>query len=506
MKRIISLLCLLYFVQISYGKGIHVGTGQTYKRIFDATRIHAVQAGDTIYMHAGIYTDAGQVFDSLIGTPNKWIVIRPYQNDSVSIHVQYTFQHAQYLKISGLNFYGGDTSQNGKFYHLLFIDYALVCYTSNHNIIVENCSFTEHHVPTNLGNSAASLKITGADSFIIQNCHFKNCTNIADGISMNADKNGIIRYNKFENIDGNGSHCKGGVVNILYENNLFINCNASAINIGGATGASFFCPSKNAKYEADSIMVYSNITIGGTVGFDFITCNYSQIINNTCYKATEYALRCLNEDTLYPFGNNYCYNNIFAPNSKYGIYMNAGGLKDYSTFYFSNNLYHDYKNADPKKIWWGELIGSTDSNEMIGDPLFTDTAHWDFTLQKGSPAIGTGKKVAQPLMDYAGNYFGSVRSVGALEYSGNVGIKSIDEINALKIYPNPAKNYFTIQWIGLATIKSVEIYNLSGSMLHAIPVAGYQIKINVADLPKGLYQVKIICSNGQIFTKSLILN
>ena len=499
-------LCILLLLPaLSNATGIHVGKGQTYPRIFDATRIHAVHPGDTIYMHAGIYSDAGQVFDSLIGTPNKWITIRPYQNDSVSIHVEYTFQHAQYLKITGLNFYGNDHADSGKFYHLLFIDYALECYTSNHNVIVDNCTFTEHHVPLALGGSAASLKLTGTDTFIVQNCLFRNCTNIADGVSMNADRNGIIRNNRFENIDGNGSHCKGGVHNILYEKNLFINCNASAINIGGATGSQFFCPASGAKYEADSIKVYSNVTIGGTVGFDFITCINSEVYNNTCYKSTTFAFRCLDEDTLYPFGNNYCYNNIFAPNSKNGIYMNAGGQSDFSTFYFKSNLFHDFKNADPKSIYWAEMPGVNDSNSIIGDPMFADTAKWDFSLKKGSPAIAAGLTVKNPLQDYKGSNFGIQRSIGAMEYSGNVAIENHEDASNISIYPNPSTGTFTISWMGAGFIKQIEIYNTSGQLVYSMNPSSYLIKMNLAFLARGLYKAILHTNAGSISTHSLLL-
>ena len=503
MRYLFFLFAFLFAIPV-FGGGIHVGKGQTYPRIFDASRIHAIHPGDTVYMHAGVYTDAGQLFDSIIGTPTQWITIRPYQNDSVSIHVEYTFQHAQYLKISGLNFYGGDTSQNGKFYHLLFIDYGYECYTANHNIIVENCSFTEHHVPIALGNSAASLKITGADSFLIQNCLFKNCTNVADGISMNADKNGIIRNCRFENIDGNGSHCKGGAKNILYERNLFINCNSSAINIGGATGSTFFCPASGAKFEADSIMVFSNITIGGTVGFDFISCNHSQVFNNTCYKSTSFAFRCLDEDTLYPFRNNYCYNNIFAPYSKNGIYMNAGGQTDFSTFYFKSNLFHDFKNADPKSIYWAELPGSTDSNDIIGDPMFNDTSKWDFTLKKGSPAIAAGLNVSNPAQDYNGSYFGVSRSIGATEYSGNVAIENQEDVNEINIYPNPSADIFNVSWIGVGSIKQIEVYNASGKLIYTLKPSSYFIRINLSNFPAGIYKAVMHSNTGRTFTNSLM--
>ena len=173
-----NLLCfpLILLAIATNAKGIHVGPGQAFKTIYAATSTHAVHPGDTVYMHAGVYSDAGQVFDSLIGTPSQWITIRPYQNDSVSIHVEYTFQHAQYLKITGLNFYGNDKTDSGKYYHLLFFDYNYDCYTSIHNIIIDNCKFTDLNVPVALGNSAAMLKFTGTDTFQVVNCLFKNGT------------------------------------------------------------------------------------------------------------------------------------------------------------------------------------------------------------------------------------------------------------------------------------------------------------------------------------------
>ena len=498
--------CLLGFVFMiwllpGYSTGIHVGPGQTYKTIYG---IKAVHPGDTIYMHSGVYTDAGQVFDSLIGTASKWITIRPYQNDSVSIHVQYTFQHAQYLKVTGLHFYGNDPAQYGKYFHLLFFDYSYACYTSIHNIIVDNCSFTDHNVPVALGNTAASLKITGTDTFEVVNCLFKNCTNVADGVSMNADRFGLIKNCRFENIDGNGSHCKGGSHNIRYEQNLFINCIASAINIGGATGSQFFCPANNATFEADSIMVYSNITIGGTVGFDFITCNHSYVVNNTCYKSTSFAFRCLNENNIYPFGNDYCYNNIFAPYSVNGIYMNAGGLTDFSTFYFKNNLFHDFKNTDPSSISWNELPNAHISGSIIDDPMFKDTAGRDFSLLKGSPAIGKGLSVSNPLSDYHTIAFATSRSIGALEYAGNTVINNYEEASNISIFPNPAHGIFNISWMGAGSIRFIEVYNSKGQLVYSGKQSGYFIKLDISRHAKGLYRVVMETNTSVRYSQNII--
>jgi len=504
LKNLLWFPILLFAVAIKAG-GIQVGPGQTYKTIYAVTSIHAAHPGDTIYMHAGVYSDAGQVFDSLIGTPTQWITIRPYQNDSVSIHVEYTFQHAQYLKITGLNFYGNDKSDSGKYYHLLFFDYEYACYKAIHNIIIDNCKFTDLNVPIALGSSAAMLKFTGTDTFQVVNCLFKNGFNIADGVSMNADRNGVIQNCTFENMNGNGSHCKGGALNIRYERNLFINCIASAINIGGATGSTFFCPSTSAKFEADSILVYSNITIGGTVGFDFITCNHSYVVNNTCFKSTAFAFRCLNEDTLYPFANNYCFNNIFAPYSVNGIYMNASSNVDYSTFYFKNNLFHDFKNTDPSSIYWGELKNVNVSGSIIGDPLFNDTAQRDLSLKSSSPAIAKGLTVSEPGTDYNGNNFNSKRSIGAIEYAGTTAVKNYEDANNISIYPNPSYGIFNISWMGAGYIKQVEVFNSKGQIVYSLKPLGYFIKINLINQPKGVYNTIINTNTGRVYEQKLVL-
>ena len=355
MKRIS--LVLIFFIFIScVNAQIHVGPGQTYPSIYAVCQAKAAHPGDTIFMHAGTFIDHGQVFDSLIGTPFKWIFIRPWHNDSVSIHVTYTFQHAQFLNIYGLNFYGDDVAQSAYVYHLLFFDYNYACFTGNHNIIVDHCNFTNLN-NTGKANTGAMLKIDGTDNFQVTNCLFKDGINITDGIGLNANRNGLISHCRFENMPGDGSHCKGGSKKIIYEKNLFINCDAGGLDIGGDTGPAFFCP-LGAGWEADSISVYSNVFIGGKTGVKLSSCHNSSIFNNTCFKTTSFAFRSLNASSnpIYLF-QNYVYNNIFTTNSVNHIYLNASSAFNYNTEYFYNNLFHDYKYADPSIINWSEMPG-----------------------------------------------------------------------------------------------------------------------------------------------------
>src|SRR4051812_17781405 len=199
--RLLSfLVCLCAVASIGYAQ-VHVGPGQTYKDLGEASHAKSIRAGDTVYLHAGTYAGSTYFIDSLIGTPDKWISIRPWQNDSVSIHEQYQVLDAQYVRFTHLNFFGNDPAQSARVYHLLQFDYEYHCYSSIHDILIDSCQFTDLNNAGKQG-SGAFLKFTGTDRFEVRNCSFRNGTNVADGISMNGDANGIIRYCTFENISG----------------------------------------------------------------------------------------------------------------------------------------------------------------------------------------------------------------------------------------------------------------------------------------------------------------
>jgi hypothetical protein len=429
---------------------IQVGPGQIYPTIYSASHAKVVHPGDTIYVHGGTYNDAGQAIDSLIGTPNQWIVIRPFQNDSISIHVQYTFQHAQYLKLYGLNFWGNDPAERSSVFHLLFFDYTYDCFSANHDIIIDHCNFDELN-NTGKGNTGACLKLDGTANFRIMHCSFTNGTNITDGISLNADINGVVQNCRFENLSGDGSHCKGGAKNIVYEQNLFVNCTVTGLDVGGDTGPQFFCPLL-ATWEADSIKVYSNIFIGGNTGVKLSSCRNSEIFNNTCFKTNDFAFRSLNASSNQIFlSNNEIYNNIFTTYTPNHIYMNASSGFDYSTEYFKNNLFHDFLNPDPAAINWSEMPGVNVSGSIIGDPEFDDTTLQLFLLRESSPAVHAGIFEMEPDSDFYGESFTSVgaRSTGAVAYHTPVSVTSRELPPAtalIQSYPNPASTEATIEF------------------------------------------------------------
>ena len=85
-------------------------------------------------------------------------------------------------------------------------------------------------------------------------------------------------------------------------------------------------------------------------------------------------------------------------------------------------------------------------------------------------------------------------------YSENCTTASVNEFDAIdfSIYPNPVKGNLTINTT--ETLKKVIIYNLQGSK---VLVANHK-KINVNELPKGIYLIKAVTQTNKIVTKKFV--
>ncbi len=68
--------------------------------------------------------------------------------------------------------------------------------------------------------------------------------------------------------------------------------------------------------------------------------------------------------------------------------------------------------------------------------------------------------------------------------------------SAVKIYPNPANSFITISGTEIPT--TVEIYNLSGSLLRKIKIVG-DSQINISDLPSGVYSLHLVNEKMSVY-------
>ena len=77
--------------------------------------------------------------------------------------------------------------------------------------------------------------------------------------------------------------------------------------------------------------------------------------------------------------------------------------------------------------------------------------------------------------------------------------QSFDFDSAFTMYPNPAKEVLNLQAKSGITIQSIEIYNIVGQVVLALPNAGKTI--DVSSLESGSYFIKINTDNGSTSTK-----
>ncbi|MCB0510194.1 MAG: T9SS type A sorting domain-containing protein [Chitinophagales bacterium] len=84
---------------------------------------------------------------------------------------------------------------------------------------------------------------------------------------------------------------------------------------------------------------------------------------------------------------------------------------------------------------------------------------------------------------------------------GYVGIRSIEEISLVQIYPNPAKNTLNI-FSPEASIQALEIYNALGALCLKSTLLE-QNRIDIANLANGFYQIVVQTDKGRV-SKSFV--
>ncbi|MBI2271980.1 MAG: T9SS type A sorting domain-containing protein [Bacteroidetes bacterium] len=145
---------------------------------------------------------------------------------------------------------------------------------------------------------------------------------------------------------------------------------------------------------------------------------------------------------------------------------------------------------------------NNDQNSFIANPVFVDLSNSDFHIMNNSPCVNTGLSINNSRdIDFEIRNINSI-DIGADEYYPNtsVGGEPLYEM-LFFIYPNPAIETLTIQFIGNNSKEQVQIFNSIGALIKEIEIT-QTLQINVADLPDGLYFIRL--KNGQQQTQKFI--
>lgn len=150
-----------------------------------------------------------------------------------------------------------------------------------------------------------------------------------------------------------------------------------------------------------------------------------------------------------------------------------------------------------------EGVGNIDE-----DPLFAQSDNNDYHLvwenfpvadEYTSPCIDSGDELLTPDPD------GTTADMGAYYYHQQMFVTKVNQTSlndVIKIYPNPVASTLFVQ--GNDEIQSVEIANLNGQMVRQIEQVSKISKVQVDDLPAGIYLVIVKDTKGNAATKKLI--
>ena len=159
-------------------------------------------------------------------------------------------------------------------------------------------------------------------------------------------------------------------------------------------------------------------------------------------------------------------------------------------------VFSTYGSNSQKKLIRLNSNGLKDSSFDIGSGFSGSLSNYGITsikvLNNGSTLIG-GK---------FSNYQGISNTRDLILLKGNVLSSQSFDSTDFKIYPNPSEDYINIINSTNTKIDFVEIYDLQGKFLKKQTELSYLI--NITDLQKGLYILKIVSENNfinQLFIK-----
>jgi hypothetical protein len=280
-----------------------------------------------------------------------------------------------------------------------------------------------HHVGGS-GNQDC-LKLSGVNDYFVLDSEFAFCGGAGSGSGIDhvGCHQGLIVGNYLHNMSANAIQVKGGSEDILIYGNDMLNCGERALNIGGSTDFAYFRPplsTTQPNYEARNVRVVANMVEGSVTPLAFVGAVDSMATNNTLVDPTNWLMRILQETTSsggYEFlacGNNTMVNNLFYFNRADLATqdINIGPDTDPDTFTFSNNLW--YAHDDPAQSE-PDLPVSETAGIVGQDPLLVNPSTKNYHLQNGSPASGSGIKVAGVEYDYERVRYNDPPSIGAFE-------------------------------------------------------------------------------------------
>jgi len=151
------------------------------------------------------------------------------------------------------------------------------------------------------------------------------------------------------------------------------------------------------------------------------------------------------------------------------------GFCDNVSCYTTNVLDGTLYTTDPYSDQWGLFEA-----QFNGDNATNNSVAW----------------VQVQVEDVATSYTRTLTFI-ATKYATSVsGISKGDE--GVSLYPNPARNNVNVVFDPSLGVKNIAVYNLIGKPVKVFKVNGNSAKLEISEIPAGIYFLRLINANGQI--------
>jgi len=231
-----------------------------------------------------------------------------------------------------------------------------------------------------------------------------------------------------------------------------------------------------------------------------------------------YSLLIINEDdsiiNSVP-GNEFIVSNL-NPSEYYNVQVNYTGYCEVD--YFSNTLTVLTLPIAPLSINYEQISANSFS---LSWTTVQNVDYYEIELamdETFEDIIETIDSVSQNNYNYQSSAIGSseifvrIRSKNSTGYSSysepiTVVILGLEVLKTIfRVFPNPGESWITVGVEGVLDFKEIEITSLSGKIqtIKVFSVSENEMKIDVSNLPKGIYIIRLI-TNGQTLSRKILL-
>lgn len=397
--------------------------------------------------------------------------------------------------------YGNTTRNADNSYHIINIT------STGNNLLLDGITISDAHQNINATElGAAIVKHKSISHLTLKQCIIKNNVSRQAGAGLIAE----FELNNFNGTSGelwiencqfinNMARYGGGIysftrantkvnitiINTLYDGNIATDLNNSTAK--GLSGSASWLRTIGHTSTMEVRLInntYVNNFTGGTNG---------GLTNNT--RATVGLTKATNTAS----------NTNLTANVSNCVFWNNKTLSN-STTRSITSLYDAPANAisvynSIDELDFNDSSISTKTNTINTNPLFTDLANGDYTLQAASPAVDTGNNTfVTTSVDLLGHtrIFNTTVDMGVYEYNSTLSIPSIVTTQSFKIFPNPTEDVLNI--VTQLDVENIRIFNVLGEQIFETDA----IIVDVSQLKSGVYFIQIEDNQHQVLTKRFV--